>query len=374
MSPRLPDRIALVLGGGGLKGFAHIGAIRALEERGVRPALVAGSSIGALIAAAYAGGMPAREMEAYAVALRKPDLFRIDHLHMVTRRMLAPSLYHAGPLEHVVQQIVPAGSFRDLPMPLLVNTVDLERATPVVWGVPGMQDVQVAEAVYASCALPGFFPPRVIDGRTCADGGIIENLPTVSAGFGMDAVIAIDVGSTSLTQARRIKDQGFAAIFVRAAQAMMRTMQLDTLARWSGPPLLLVRPEVWRYNWFSFEHTRRMIDAGYAAMHDTLDRAGDALMGTGGVFPRRGVEIAIDPALCNGCRLCVPLAPDMIRIGDDGKAVVIRSSAEWSRADGDFVHRCPTKAISVSVADGGARRVTMEWRVPPDELEPIATD
>ena len=63
MTARVPERIALVLGGGGLKGFAHIGAIRALEERGIRPALVAGSSIGSLIAAAYAGGMPVAEME-----------------------------------------------------------------------------------------------------------------------------------------------------------------------------------------------------------------------------------------------------------------------------------------------------------------------
>ncbi len=374
MNPRLPERIALVLGGGGLKGFAHIGAIRALRERGVQPTVVGGSSIGALIAAAYAGGMSVAEMESRALALTKRDLFRIDHMHMVTRRMLAPALYHGDPLDQVVRSIVPKGTFRDLSVPLLVNSVDLERATPVVWGVPGLQDVAVADAVYASCALPGFFPPRVVDGRTCADGGIIDNLPTVSASYGMQAVIAVDVGSTSLVQARRIKDQGFAAIFVRAAQTMMRTMQLDTLARWSGPPLLLVRPEVWRYGWFSFAHTRRIIDAGYAAMHDTLDRAGDSLMGTGGVFPRRDIEIAIDRALCTGCRLCAIHAPGMIRMDDDGKAVVIRASAEWSRADGDFVHRCPTKAITVSVADGDARRVTMEWRQPADDGDPIATD
>ena len=206
MTPRLPERIALVLGGGGLKGFAHIGAIRALVERGVRPVVLAGSSIGALIAAAYAGGMSVDEMESYALALTKRDLFRIDHMHMLTKRMLAPSLYLEAPLDHVVRAIVPKGTFRDLATPLLVNTVDLERATPVVWGLPGLQDVPVAEAVYASCALPGFFPPRIVEGRTCADGGIIDNLPTVSASYGMQAIIAIDVGSTSLVQARRVKD------------------------------------------------------------------------------------------------------------------------------------------------------------------------
>ena len=93
----LPERLALVLGGGGLKGFAHIGLLRAFEERGIRPALVAGTSIGALIAAAYASGMPVDEMERRALALTKKDLFRIDHLHMVTKRMLSPSLYLGRP-------------------------------------------------------------------------------------------------------------------------------------------------------------------------------------------------------------------------------------------------------------------------------------
>jgi NTE family protein len=362
VAPRLPERIALVLGGGGLKGFAHIGAIRALRERGVRPSVVAGSSIGALIAAACAGGMPVDEMEAHALGVTRRDLFRLDHVHMVTQRMRAPSLYLPGPLERVIRRIVPRGTFADLPTPLLVNTVDLERATPVVFGLPGLTHVPVADAVCASCALPGFFPPRVVDGRTCADGGIIDNLPAAVAAYGMDAVIAIDVGSTSLIEARHIEDRGFAAIFVRAAQTMMRTMQLDALAQWSGPPLLLVRPEVWQYGWFSFAHTRRMIDAGYVAMHAALDECGDTLMGGHGVYPRREVELAVDRAKCVGCRLCATLAPALLRMDDEGKAVAVQPTVEWSRADGDFVHRCPTKAITVTVADGDVRRRTMEWR------------
>ncbi len=376
MAPtRLPERTALVLGGGGLKGFAHIGALRALRERGIRPAAVAGSSIGALIAAAHAGGMGHDELEARALALKRRDLFRIDHVHMVTRRMQSPSLYLGGPLMDSVRAIVGPGTFRDLPMPLLVNTVDLERAMPVVWGLPGLQDVEVADAVYASCALPGFFPPRIVDGHTCADGGVIDNIPAEPAAYGMDAVIAIDVGSTSLTQARHVEERGFAAVFVRAAQTMMRAMQLDALVRWSGPPLLLVRPEVWRYGWFSFQHTRQIIEAGYVAMHAALDEAGGALAtGVGGVYPRREVEVSVDRDRCIGCRLCATLAPGIMRMDDDGKATVTRPSVEWSRADGDFVHRCPTKAISVTAVEGDARRRTMEWQLLPDGDDIIATD
>jgi len=374
MALRLPKRIALVLGGGGLKGFAHIGAIRALGERGITPELVAGTSIGSLIAAAYAGGMPVDEMERRAIALRRPHLFKLDHVHMVTRRMQSPSLYLAGPLETLVRDIVPAGPIGDLPVRLLVNTVDLERGSPVVWGLPGLEGVSVAEAVYASCALPGFFPPRVIEGRTCADGGVMDNLPSAAASHGMDAVIAIDVGSTSVVEARDIKDKGFAAIFMRAAQTMMRTMQTDSLARWSGPPMLLVRPEVWKYNWFSFDHTRHIIDAGYAATHEALDRIGDALCGAGGLFPRREVELSVDRDACIGCTLCASLAPGLFRMDTDGKATLIRTTAEWSRADGDFVHRCPVKAIKVTAVEGESRRQTMEWLTLPTEEDLPATD
>lgn len=359
----LPPRVSLVLGGGGLKGFAHIGVLRALEERGIRPSVVAGTSIGALIGAAYVGGMPVAEMERRATALTKRDLFRIDHYSMVAKRMLAPALYLARPLQKLVEDIVPAGTFRDLGTPLLVNTVDLEDAQQVLWGLPGLQDVAVTDAVYASCALPGFFPPGVLGGRTCADGGIIDNVPAVPASHGMDAVIAVDVGSTNIARARRIKDKGFAAIYMRAAQVMMKSLQNLQLEMWQGPPLLLVRPAVWRYNWFSFAHVERMMELGYQAALEVLDRTGAALLSGGGVWPRRMVEVRVDRAKCIGCTLCATLAPRMMAMDQDGKARVLASPVEWSRADGDYVHQCPTAAIEVHALDGTVPRVTLEMPI-----------
>lgn len=354
-----PDRIALVLGGGGFKGFAHIGVLRALHERGVRPSLIAGTSIGALIAAAYAGGMPFDVMEQIALALTKRDLFRIDRLRMVTMRMLAPSLYLAGPLHDLVQRIVPAGTFRQLSMPLLVNTVDLERGARVIWGLPGLQDVQVAEAVYASCALPGFFPPLVIEGRTCVDGAVIDNLPVDIAAPQMDAVIGVDVNSSSRTTTRRIKDKGFAAVYMRSVQVLMSSLQAAQLKAWTGPPLLLVRPAVWHYNWFSVAHTRQILDAGYAAAHDALDRAGHSLRGSGGVYPVRAIDLTVDREKCTGCRLCLTLAPEVMKMDANGKARPVASRLEWSRASGDFVHQCPVDAIRVTVAKEGLPRQAM---------------
>src|SRR5579871_2907447 len=81
--PTSRRRIALVLGGGGMKGFAHIGVLQALEERGIKPTLYAGTSIGAMLAAAHAGGMPPTEMAKRAVTIRRRDLFRINHFGML---------------------------------------------------------------------------------------------------------------------------------------------------------------------------------------------------------------------------------------------------------------------------------------------------
>lgn len=358
----LPPKLSLVLGGGGLKGFAHIGVLKAFEERGIKPSVVAGTSIGSLIAAAYAGGMPIAEMVARAKALTKNDLFKINHVGMVTRRMLSPSLYLARPLQKLIEEIAPKGTFRDLEQRLLVNTVDLESASQVLFGLPGLEDVSVAEAVYASCALPGFFPPAKIAGRTCADGGIADNVPALAASHGVDAVIAVDVGSSNIARARRVGEKGFAAIYVRSAQIMMKSLQAQQLANWSGPPLLLVRPAVWHYNWFSFGHVERIIQLGYEAAVESLDRVGTSLL-LGGVWPRRMVEITVDRVKCTGCTLCATIAPHMMAMDQDGKASVLHSPVEWSRADGDFVHQCPTAAIKVEAGNGVERHHTMEMPV-----------
>lgn len=358
----LPPKVALVLGGGGLKGFAHIGVLKAFEERGIVPSVVAGTSIGSLIAAAYVGGMPIAEMVRRAKALTKHDLFRINHVGMVTKRMLSPSLYLARPLQKLIEEIVPAGSFRDQPRRLLVNTVDLESASQVLFGLPGLEDENVREAVYASCALPGFFPPGRIGGRTCADGGIADNVPALAASHGMDAVIAVDVGSSNIARARRIGEKGFAAIYVRSAQIMMKSLQAQQLANWNGPPLLLVRPAVWHYNWFSFGHVERIIELGYQAAVESLDRVGTSLL-LGGVWPRRMVEVTVDRSKCTGCTLCAVLAPQMMTMDQDGKAQVLHSPVEWSRAEGDFVHQCPTAAITVEAINGGERHLTMEMPI-----------
>jgi NTE family protein len=349
-------RIALVLGGGGMKGFAHIGVMRALEERGIKPTLHAGTSIGALLAAARIGGMPLDEMASRAESLRRRDLFRINHVGMLVERMRSPSIYLEEPLRALVESVVPPGRFTDLPAPLFVNTVDIERAAQVIWGTPGLDEASVQDAVYASCALPGFFPPGRVEDRVCVDGGAVDNLPVQIAALHADLVIASDVGNSEMRPVTDAASRGFANIYMRAASVMMHALQQYPLAHWPGPPMILIRPRC-HDDWLSFANTPESIREGYAAALAALDGYEAYLDKPGGVYPRREVEIDVVRERCIGCGLCAALAPSIMGMDPTGKAFARTRRMEWSPADGDFVPQCPTSAIVVKKASAEAPRL-----------------
>ena len=338
-------RIALVLGGGGLKGFAHIGVLRALEERGIVPDVYAGTSIGALIAAAYLSGGVVDDLQARAEALRKRDLFRINHLGMLLERMRSPSIYLEEPLRTLCAAAIPDVTFAELPKRLLVNTVDLDRGARVVWGLPGLEEVSVRDAVYASCALPGFFPPGRIGDRTCIDGGVVDNLPVSIASQYADLVIAVDVGSSDQSR-RDAASTGFAGIYMRAATMMMHALQQFPLGHWHGPPMVLIRPRVDDAAWLSFSDTAANIAEGYRSASRALDRFESYWDHPNCVYPRRRVQIDVNRDLCTGCGTCVSLAPAVMGMDGTGKAYTRTHIVDWSPAEGGFVHECPTGAIT----------------------------
>lgn len=361
---RKAHKIALVLGGGGLKGFAHIGVFRALEELGIVPTVVAGTSIGALIGAAYARGMPVSEMADRARALKRRDLFRLNRMGMLLERQHSPAIYLEEPLRNVVNSVATEKRFDQLKRTLLVNTVDIQRGSQVVWGLPGLSDVSIADAVYASCALPGFYPPGAIGGRLCVDGGVLDNLPVTIAGRGMDAVIAVDTGSSDLEPENDIATAGFASIYMRAATTMMHALQLAPFGSWTRPPMILIRPKVNHIGWFSFSHTDELLEAGYTAAMEACKHYEECITWGIGVFPRRPMQITVDRQKCIGCTLCTALAPDVMAMDSHQKAYPLTPVVEWSPADGDFVHHCPTYAIEAARlemgTDGGAGKTTVD--------------
>ena len=371
-------RIALVLGGGGLKGLAHIGVLRALDERGIVPDVYAGTSIGAMIAGAYLGGASIDDLQHRAEALRKRDLFRLNHFGMLLERMRSPAIYLEEPLRALCAGAIPDVTFAELPKRLLVNTVDLHRGARVVWGLPGLEDFSVREAVYASCALPGFFPPGRVGDRTCIDGGVVDNLPVSVASHFADLVIAVDVGSSDQSR-KDAESSGFAGIYMRAATMMMHALQQFPLEHWHGPPMVLIRPRVDDAAWLSFTDTAANIAEGYRSATRALERIDSYWDHPNCVYPRRRVQIDVNRELCTGCGTCVSLAPTVMALDNSGKAFARTHIVDWSPAEGGFVHECPTGAISAMNIDRRSTSVDVHTLRDPTpsgggELTPVESD
>jgi NTE family protein len=344
-----------VLSGGGLKGLAHVGVLRALEERELVPNLVVGSSIGSLIGAAWAAGVPTRQMEARARLIKRRDVFQVARADVAFRRLLAPALYRREPLETLIEQLVGRVTFNDLERRLLVNTVDLHTGMQVMWGLPGLRGARVADAVGASCALPGIFPPREIDGRAYVDGAVVENLPVrMAASLGEGPILAVNVAATSVIRSET-ETQGFAATYIRGLEIVMQTQIEAQLRNWKGPPLVLVQPRVEHISMFSFDRNEELIEAGYRATSNTLDQLGTRLDGVArGMHPTRRLRVLVDESRCVGCGSCVIQAPQVFRLDARGKAEVLTPVQTWSPIDGAYVLNCPTYAISVRPEDTAA--------------------
>jgi NTE family protein len=186
------------------------------------------------------------------------------------------------------------------------------------------------------------------------DGGVLDNLPVSIAGRGMDAVIAVDTGSSDLEPENDIATAGFASIYVRAATTMMHALQLAPFANWTRPPMILIRPKVNHIGWFSFSHTEELLEAGYKAAMEACTHYEECIAWGIGVFPRRAMEITVDRDKCIGCTLCTALAPDVMAMDAHQKAYPLTPVVEWSPADGDFVHHCPTFAIEARRLDMGS--------------------
>ncbi len=341
------SQFSLVLGGGGLKGLAHVGVFRGLEERGLEPGVVIGCSIGALIAAAWASGLSVREMEDRALAIKRTDVFRVAHLDMALKRMLSPAVYRREPLEALIHSIVGDRTFEQLPRRLIVNTVDLNTGIEIPWGLPGLTHVKVADAVFASCALPGILAPRPIDGRVCVDGAVAENLPIRSALAASNApIIAVDVGGSG-GHRHAIERHGFAITYARGLEIVMSTLTEELLHQWGDPPILLVRPRVERISMFSFNRTPYLIAEGFRALNGALDQIPAPLASLPpGIHPQREVRLAINPTACIRCGICYARAPRLFEREPDGLARVAAPRQWWSPLGDRVVRACPTGAIS----------------------------
>jgi NTE family protein len=180
-------RVGLALGGGSARGWAHIGVIRALEQAGIRPDLVCGTSIGALVGAAYATGELAR-FEQWVLGLGFKDVVAFMDLSLSSGLLKGERLMDFF-RRHFVDRPI-----EQLAMPFAAVATSLHTGAEV-W----LRDGSTVDAVRASIALPGLFAPVRREGAVLVDGGLVNPVPvSLARAMGADVVIAVDLGSDML--------------------------------------------------------------------------------------------------------------------------------------------------------------------------------
>lgn len=255
-----------VLSGGGAKSAAHIGAVQALWERGLVPAYFVGTSMGAVIGASFAAGLSYEEVMSRAVSVSRRDVARLAP--GVLTGPWAKSLLQREPLEETIGRLVPVEDFSDLRFPLTVTAVDAETGELVLFGAKGRSDVPLRLALYASCALPVYYPPALIDGRAYLDGGLRAPLPLrVVESEAADLVFAVYVGSSFSEEGpRREREPTLLAAHNNAIRIMMASQAEAEIAGWKGrAPLVVVRPPVEARATFAVDRVVRYVERGYRA-------------------------------------------------------------------------------------------------------------
>ncbi|OIQ99278.1 NTE family protein RssA [mine drainage metagenome] len=182
-APRPAPKIALVLGGGAARGFAHIGVIKALEAQGIVPTIVVGTSAGAVVGALYAAGDDGFALQKLALGM---DEGQFSDWSWPDRGVL-----RGEALQSFVNRAVGGRPLEKLNKLMAVVATDLQSGEPVVFrtGNTGM-------AVRASSSVPGLFQPVAINGREYVDGGLVSPVPVgVARGLGADFVIAVDISA-----------------------------------------------------------------------------------------------------------------------------------------------------------------------------------
>ncbi len=163
------QNLGLALGGGTARAMAHIGALKVLEEHRIFPKALAGTSSGAFMAALYALGTPALEMERSMRNLNMLELWS----HAFDFGLHQAALVHGQRLQHWLdRKFFYGATFSDVQIPLAIACTDIESGELVV-----LQEGSLAQAVMASCALPGIFAPVSINGRYLMDGGFVSTVP-----------------------------------------------------------------------------------------------------------------------------------------------------------------------------------------------------
>jgi NTE family protein len=269
------DRIGLALGGGGARGLAHILILEVFDELGLKPAMIAGTSIGAIFGGAYALGLSAAEIRERAeeiltnpaeIARRLFSGTPKDWMQLWTLRPFSASLMNAEKLIHIVLPEAEGAQFEQTVIPFKAATTDYREQKLVT-----LETGDMAKAIAASMALPSIFRAIEDDGHALADGGLVNPLPYDLLPRDCAAIVAIDVtGHLRLPEDR----PPTALEAVLASSQIMQNAIVREKLKADGPDIL-IRPPVHEFRILEFYKIRAILEAALP-IKEELKRGLDA--------------------------------------------------------------------------------------------------
>ncbi|MBP1870666.1 putative NTE family protein [Ensifer adhaerens] len=262
--------VALALGGGGARGLAHIHVIEAFDELGIRPVVIAGSSIGAIMGAGMAAGVSGKEIREHTLATvghRREIVNRLWQLRPATWSEAMTNGFRFGQfnVERVLKAFLPEAipaTFSELDVPLKVVVTDYYGQTEHVCETGDLQ-----KALAASAALPAVFMPVKIEGRVMIDGGIYNPIPFDHLRGLAEIVVGVDVVGGPDGDGKTIPSR-IDSLF-GASQLMMQSIIAMKLKE--GAPDILLRPDVGRYRVMDFLRAKEIL-AATAGIKDQFKR------------------------------------------------------------------------------------------------------
>jgi len=261
-------KIGVVLSGGGAKGLAHIGVLKVLEEEEIPIDSIVGTSAGAFIGGAYASGVSIEQMIEMARRIRWSDLgrFRPSRLGLRDGRRM----------EAFIRTHFPVTRFEELRIPLAVVATEITTGRIHVF-----TRGDLAFAIRASCAIPGYFTPaRDSEGRMFVDGAVVANLPTlVAVTLGAERVIAVDVNAYPILET---PPRNAFQIYTQALAILSFTAQ-SSMAEHAD---VLISPDVAAFSWDELERAEELIQAGEEAARRRLPHCRALLSRRSGIFRR----------------------------------------------------------------------------------------
>lgn len=250
-------KMGLALSGGGARGFAHIGVMRAFAEHGLHFDYVAGTSVGSIMGAAYCAGYSWEEMREFSLTVKDRDL--------ITARLLKIN-NSSGNIEKIAQRLLNGLTFEQMQIPFACVAVDLISGNEVV-----LNSGDVAKAVSASCAVPAIFTPVEIGNMRLVDGGVLNNIPAdVVRRMGADKVISVDLNHTRGEGTERNK-------FWSRMSATWRILMKATAYKGQINSDIIIEPELRIFSNSTIKQIDEMIDEGYRATINKLNEI-DALL------------------------------------------------------------------------------------------------